>query len=128
MGIKITRFNHVTIAAPRDQKDKMVWFYEKVLGLPKLPPPTNLTASYDVYWYKLADKILHVDVSPPFIKVPHNRHFCIEVENLNEARDHFHSFDIETRADADVPYCTRFHVEDPFGGTCKNKAIRRFFR
>ncbi len=115
MGLKITKFNHLTIAAPKGEHDTVTWFYEKVLGLKKLTPPSNLTASYDVWWYELGDKVLHVDFSPPFIKVPHNRHMCIEVANLDEARKHFHSFDIETRADADVPQYLRFHVDDPFG-------------
>jgi catechol 2,3-dioxygenase-like lactoylglutathione lyase family enzyme len=115
MTLKITKFNHLTIAAPNGEHDKVIWFYEKFLGLKKLTPPKNLTASYDVWWYELGDKVLHVDFSPPFIKVPHNRHLCIEVEHLDDARKHFHSFDIETRADADVPHCIRFNVDDPFG-------------
>ncbi|MFI5334167.1 MAG: VOC family protein [Chlamydiales bacterium] len=125
MPIKITKFNHTTIAAPPGEQKKVIWFYEEVLGLERLLPPSMLSAAYDIWWYKIGDKILHVDFDPPFVKVAHNRHIAIEVEDLEEARRHFHKYNIETRGDVDVPKYYRFHVDDPFGNGIEILEIKK---
>ncbi|MFI5334163.1 MAG: VOC family protein [Chlamydiales bacterium] len=109
--LRITKFNHTSIAVPPDKHDKVVWFYETVLGLKKIPPPPNMSS---VWWYEIGDKIIHLAFDPRFIKVTHLRHIAIEVDDINEARKHFQRFNVNIRETVAIPNYDRFFVIDPF--------------
>lgn len=112
MGLRITKFNHASIAVPPGEHEKVVFFYQTVLGLKKIPPPPHIP---DVWWYEIGDKIIHIAFDPQFIKVTRTRHIAIEVDDINEARKYFQSFNIKMRETVKVPNYDRFFVEDPFG-------------
>src|ERR1700756_4473993 len=86
MKINAQRFNHITIAVPAGEHDKVRKFYGGILGLEEIPRPAALNAVYDLIWYKFLDILLHLDFTPPWVKPAENRHVALEIENLPAVR------------------------------------------
>jgi catechol 2,3-dioxygenase-like lactoylglutathione lyase family enzyme len=84
--IKVTRINHITIAAPAGEHDKVRAFYGELLGLEEIPHSGSLTSTYDLIWYKFLDILIHIDFTPPWTQSAENRHVAMEVEDLAAIR------------------------------------------
>ncbi len=113
--MKFDRINHITIGAPQEEEKKIRWFYEEVMGFKEIPHPPALDQKYRVIWYDQPNIRLHVDLTPPFIKVGIARHFALEVGDIEIARKHFVAKGAQIKEDVAVPYCYRFDVIDPVG-------------
>lgn len=115
--INFRRLNHVTMAAPADGHERARAFYGGVLGLQELQRPPQLSAVYDIVWFGCADFQIHIDFNPPWIEVAQNRHFSVEVENVEEVRKYLDSKGVVTRDAVKVPGRHWFYFLDPFGNT-----------
>ena len=82
MKVNAKRLNHVTIAVPAGEHEKVRAFYGGLLGLEEIPRPAALNAVYDLMWFKFLDILLHLDFTPPWVQPAENRHVAFEVGDL----------------------------------------------
>jgi catechol 2,3-dioxygenase-like lactoylglutathione lyase family enzyme len=115
MKLNAKRLNHITIAVPAGEHDKVREFYGEILGLEEISRPESLNAVYDLMWFKFLDILLHLDFTPPWIKPAENRHIALEVENLPAVRRYLESKQAVIREAVPIPDRDRFYLLDPFG-------------
>jgi catechol 2,3-dioxygenase-like lactoylglutathione lyase family enzyme len=115
MKIKGRRLNHITVAVPAGEHDKVRAFYGGVMGLEEIPRPVALNAVYDLMWFKFLDILLHLDFTPPWVKPAENRHIALEVDHLSEVRSYLESKGATIREAVPMPDRDRFYLLDPFG-------------
>ena len=114
-GISFRRLNHVTVAVPAGEEEKVRAFYGGVLGLKELPRNKALQDHYTLIWYELLDIQLHLDFSPPWVTPAENRHVALEVRNLAGVRTYLESKGATIREAVPMPDRDRFYLLDPFG-------------
>jgi catechol 2,3-dioxygenase-like lactoylglutathione lyase family enzyme len=115
MSIEYRRVNHVTIAVPAGEHEKVRAFYGGVLGLKEIVRPGALGSVYDLIWYECLDILLHIDFTPPWFKPAENRHLALEVKDIQSVRAYLMGKGAEIREAVVIPDRERFYVLDPFG-------------
>lgn len=115
MKIEYRRVNHVTVAVPAGQHEKVKSFYGGILGLKEVTPPGAVNGAYDILWFQWLDVLLHIDFTPPWFKPAENRHLAVEVDDLAAVRDYLQKRGAEIREAVVIPDRLRFYVLDPFG-------------
>ena len=115
MKVNARRINHVTIAVPAGEHEKVRAFYGDLLGLEEIPRPAALNAVYDLMWFKFLDILLHLDFSPPWAEPAENRHVAFEVEDLPAVRRDLERHGATIREAVTLPDRERFYLLDPFG-------------
>ena len=115
MKIEYRRVNHVTVAVPAGQHEKVKSFYGGILGLKEVTPPATVNGAYDILWFQWLDVLLHIDFTPPWFKPAENRHLAVEVDDLAAVRDYLQKRGAEIREAVVIPDRLRFYVLDPFG-------------
>lgn len=115
MNFKAKRVNHLTVAVPAGEHDRVRAFYAGVLGLEEIPRPAELNAVYDLMWFKFLDILLHLDFTPPWFTPAENRHIALEVEDLPAIRCYLESKGATIREAVPMPDRDRFYLLDPFG-------------
>ena len=115
MKINATRLNHITVAVPAGEHDKVREFYGEVLGLEEIPRPAALNKVYDLMWFKFLDIFLHLDFTPPWVKPAENRHIALEVVDLPAVRRYLEGKRVAIREAVPMPDRDRFYLLDPFG-------------
>ncbi len=115
MKLNAKRLNHVTVAVPAGEHDRVRAFYGGVLGLEEVPRPAALNAVYDLIWYKFLDLLLHLDFTPPWVTPSENRHMAVEVDDLAGLRRYLEGQHAIIREAVPMPDRERFYLLDPFG-------------
>jgi catechol 2,3-dioxygenase-like lactoylglutathione lyase family enzyme len=115
MELNAKRLNHITVAVPAGEHARVRAFYGGILGLEEVPRPAELTAVYDLLWFKFLDICLHLDFTPPWRPPAENRHVAFEIEDLAAFRRYLESKDAAIREAVALPDRDRFYLLDPFG-------------
>jgi catechol 2,3-dioxygenase-like lactoylglutathione lyase family enzyme len=115
MKIEYRRINHVTVAVPAGEHEKVRGFYGGLLGLKEVQRADVLNKVYDLIWYEWMDILLHIDFSPPWAKPAENRHVAVEVRDLHAVRAHLERQGAEIVEAVPIPDRERFYLLDPFG-------------
>ena len=115
MKLNAKRLNHITVAVPAGEHDKVRAFYGDVLGLEEILRPDALNKVYDLMWFKFLDIQLHLDFTPPWTKLAENRHIALEVENLPAVRRYLEGKQATILEAVAMPDRDRFYLLDPFG-------------
>lgn len=115
MKIDARRINHITLAAPAGEHDKVRAFYGGVLGLQEIPFPDSLKGVYDLIWFELADIQLHIDFTPPWSVTAQNRHFATEIHSLGDFRAYLAGRGANVQSAVPIAGRERFFLFDPFG-------------
>lgn len=115
MKFQARRLNHITVAVPAGEHDKVREFYGEVLGLEEIPRPATLNRAYDLIWFKFLDIVLHLDFTPPWVRPAENRHIAFEVVDLPAIRRYLESKRVSIREAVVMPDRDRFYLLDPFG-------------
>ena len=97
MTIEYRRINHVTLAVPAGEHERVRTFYGGVLGLREVKRPEALGVVYDIIWYELLDMLLHIDFTPPWTKPTENRHVAVEVKDLHAVRAYLEEKGVEKK-------------------------------
>ena len=113
--ISFRRINHVTVAVPAGEEEKVRAFYGGILGLKEVPRDKALAGRYKLIWYELRDILLHLDFSPPWVTPAENRHVALEVKDLTNVRAYLESKGAEIREAVPMADRDRFYLIDPFG-------------
>jgi catechol 2,3-dioxygenase-like lactoylglutathione lyase family enzyme len=115
MKIEYRRINHITIAVPAGEHEKVRAFYGGLLGLKEIERPGVLNQVYDLIWYEWMGIFLHIDFSPPWTKPAENRHVAVEVRNLQAVRAHLERRGAHIVDAVPMPDRERLYLLDPFG-------------
>ena len=115
MKVNAKRINHVTVAVPAGEHERVRAFYGGLLGLEEIPRPAALNAVYDLMWFRFLDILLHLDFTPPWIAPAENRHLAFEIEDLPTVRRYLETNGATIRKAVAMPDRERFYLLDPFG-------------
>jgi catechol 2,3-dioxygenase-like lactoylglutathione lyase family enzyme len=115
MKIEYRRVNHLTVAVPAGQHEKVKSFYGGILGLKEVTPLATVNGAYDILWFQWLDVLLHIDFTPPWFKPAEDRHLAVEVDDIAAVRDYLQKRGAEIREAVVIPDRLRFYVLDPFG-------------
>jgi catechol 2,3-dioxygenase-like lactoylglutathione lyase family enzyme len=104
-------------------------FYGGMLGLVEKPVPASL-ADQELVWFEAGPSELELHFLPD--PVPPDpaaqRHFCLEVDDLEGWRRRLESAGIETSDQTPIPNRPRFFCRDPFGSLIELTTILGDYR
>jgi predicted enzyme related to lactoylglutathione lyase len=113
--MKLLAIDHVQITVAPEDVETTLAFYEKVIGLARIPKSNSRAGG----WFELGDHQLHVGVETSASRaanVASKRHICLRVADLDDAERAMRAANVEIIADADpAPGWKRFYVRDPGG-------------
>ena len=122
VGMKLRGLQHVSCPYPEGQQDAVRGFYGDTLGLREVPVPRTLDAQRLV-WYSAGDGLeLHffIERTDPATR----RHFCLDVDDLDEVRRRLAAAGNEPYDDTPIPNRPRFFCRDPFGNLIEFTSIQ----
>ena len=111
--MRLRRLQHVSSPFADGDQDALRAFYGGVLGLREIPTPSTL-GHLDLVWFSAGDGMeLHffrgeADPAPA-------RHFCLDVDGLDEVRQRLVEAGHEPHDDTPIPNRPRFFCRDPAG-------------
>lgn len=124
--MKLRGLQHVSSPFPDGQQDAVRHFYGELLGLVEIPAPHTLQQRRLV-WYSVGDG-LELHFFPGETSPGSARHFCLDVENLEELRRRLSDAGCEITEDAVIPNRPRFFCRDPFGNLMEFTRIEGSYR
>src|SRR5207237_10809745 len=104
-------------------------FYGGVLGLEEKVPPEILIPR-GVIWFAAGDDDLEIHFLPEDIPVDRTsgRHFCLQVDDIQEMRTRLERAGHEVQDAESFPYRERFFSRDPFGNMIEFTTITGDYR
>jgi len=110
------RLQHVSTPYHRGRQDEVRAFYGGVLGLEEKEVPESLR-DQELVWFSAGDGELELHFLPdPVAPDPRaQRHFCLEVEDVQAWRRRVEAAGVETSDQTPIPNRPRFFCRDPFG-------------
>ena len=129
MASAVRRLQHVSTPYPRGRQEEVRAFYGDVLGLVEKPVPDSLV-DQELVWFEAGppDLELHFlpdPVPPDFVA---QRHFCLEVGDLDGWRRKLEGAGVETSEQTPIQNRPRFFCRDPFGNLIELTTIRGDYR
>ncbi len=113
MKPRVTRMDHIQIAAPAGCEAAAREFYGSILGMEEIEKPPTLRARGGC-WFQCGDQQLHIGVESDF-RPAKKAHPAFVVADLDELRKVLEARGITTVNDDALPGTRRFYAEDPWG-------------
>jgi catechol 2,3-dioxygenase-like lactoylglutathione lyase family enzyme len=110
---KVTRIDHIQIAAPRGCEAAAQEFYGTLLGLEPIEKPAALRDRGGC-WFACADQQVHIGVENDF-RPSRKAHAGFAVAALDELRSRLVAKGVPVLDDHSLPGTRRFYAEDPWG-------------
>jgi catechol 2,3-dioxygenase-like lactoylglutathione lyase family enzyme len=110
---RVTRIDHIQIAAPEGCEPAARDFYGSLLGLVEIEKPQNLRARGGC-WFQCGSQQLHVGVEKPF-HAAKKAHPAFLVPRMDELRDALEKRGVPVVEDYALPGTRRFYAQDPWG-------------
>jgi catechol 2,3-dioxygenase-like lactoylglutathione lyase family enzyme len=110
---RVTRIDHIQIAAPVGCEAAARNFYGLFLGMEEIEKPPVLRARGGC-WFRCGDQQLHIGVERDF-RPAKKAHPAFLVADLDELRAALAARGIAVVDDAELPGTRRFYAEDPWG-------------
>jgi catechol 2,3-dioxygenase-like lactoylglutathione lyase family enzyme len=111
--MRLRGLQHVSSPFPEDRRGDVQRFYGEVLGLREIPPPSSL-ASMNLVWFS-AGPGLEMHFFPGPTDPSSARHFCLDVDDLEETRQRLAESGAAPYDDTPIPNRPRFFCRDPVG-------------
>lgn len=119
--MKVRRLQHVSSPFTDGDQEALRTFYGDVLGLREIPTPSTLE-HLGLIWFSTGDGVeLHFFRGPA--DPAEARHFCLDIEGLDEARQRLRDAGHEPYDDAPIPNRPRFFCRDPAGNLVEFTSI-----
>jgi catechol 2,3-dioxygenase-like lactoylglutathione lyase family enzyme len=119
--VKLRSLQHVSSPYPEGQDGAVRRFYGEVLGLGEIPTPSTL-AGMRLLWFSAGDGLeLHFFPSPP--DPESRRHFCLDIDDLEDTRRRLQEAGQEPFDDTPIPNRPRFFCSDPVGNLIEFTSI-----
>ena len=101
-------------------------FYRDVLGLREQPTPSTL-AAMNLLWFTAGDGLeLHFFPGPQDLES--RRHFCFNIDDLEETRRRLQEAGLAPFDDTPIPNRPRFFCRDPVGNLIEFTSIEGDYR
>ena len=113
MSVRVTRFDHIQIAAPQGCEAAAREFYGSLLGLQEIEKPESLR-SRGGCWFQCGNQQVHVGIEQNFSPAK-KAHPAFFTSDLDELRQALLARGIKVSDDDSIPGTRRFHAEDPWG-------------
>jgi catechol 2,3-dioxygenase-like lactoylglutathione lyase family enzyme len=125
----VRRLQHVSTPYPRGRQGDVRAFYGDVLGLVEKPVPASLV-DQGLVWFEAGppDLELHFLPDPVPPDAAAQRHFCLEVEDLEGWRRKLETAGVETIDQTPIRNRPRFFCRDPFGNLIELTTILGDYR
>jgi catechol 2,3-dioxygenase-like lactoylglutathione lyase family enzyme len=121
MAMAVIRLQHASVPMPVGGNDDARAFYNGILGMEEVRPPSSLDADRLV-WFKAGDTGHEVHVFTDEGHGPNAaQHLCLQLDDIKAMRQHIE----ETTAIHNRP---RFNVRDPFGNLIELTQITGDYR
>jgi catechol 2,3-dioxygenase-like lactoylglutathione lyase family enzyme len=123
-GLSLPRLHHVSVPIPAESQETIRTFYSKVLGLSEKPVPHTLRHR-GLVWFAAGDGEMELHFVPDtHLATPGEaRHFCLEVDDLEEYRQRALKAGCQIIEDALIPHRPRFFILDPVGNRIEFTSI-----
>ena len=112
--MKVNSVDHVQIAVPPDKEEEAVEFYERVLGLNRLPKPGGTDDARGV-WLDGGNVQVHIGVQPTGFQPASKAHVGFIVADLAKAQAELERLQVPTKPGGSLPGFKRFFATDPAG-------------
>jgi catechol 2,3-dioxygenase-like lactoylglutathione lyase family enzyme len=124
--MKLRNLQHVSSPYPEGDAASMRKFYGEVLGLREQPIPSTL-AGMNLVWFSAGEGLeLHFFPGSPDGKS--ERHFCFDIEDLEEARRRLQEAGLAPYDASPIPNRPRFFCRDPAGNLIEFTRIEGDYR
>ena len=111
--MRLRSLQHVSSPYPDGRSADVQRFYGEVLGLREVPPPSTL-ADMRLLWFS-AGPGLELHFFPGPTDPSSRRHFCLDIEDLEETRERLVDSGAAPYDDTPIPNRPRFFCSDPIG-------------
>jgi catechol 2,3-dioxygenase-like lactoylglutathione lyase family enzyme len=119
--MNLRSLQHVSTPYPPGRRDEVRAFYTEALGLTEIPVPHTLRAG--LVWYTVGDG-LELHFYPGELAPGSERHFCLDVEDLDATRAQLAGAGVEPYDTTPIPNRPRFFCRDPFGNLVEFTTIQ----
>jgi catechol 2,3-dioxygenase-like lactoylglutathione lyase family enzyme len=124
----VARLQHVSTPYPPGRVEELRAFYGGVLGLEEKPVPESL-AGRGLVWFSAGEGERELHFLPEQdVGGRSMRHFCLEVDDVEESRRAIAAAGWETLEATPIPNRPRFFCRDPFGNLIELTTIRGDYR
>jgi catechol 2,3-dioxygenase-like lactoylglutathione lyase family enzyme len=106
-------FDHMQVAIPRGQEDRVRTFYAGLLGLMEIPKP-GASAGRGGVWFQCGQLQLHLGVEEPFAPAG-KAHPALRIQGYEQLLAKLIAAGYRVVQDTQLPGVTRSFVSDPFG-------------
>ncbi|HLZ62118.1 MAG TPA: VOC family protein [Ktedonosporobacter sp.] len=115
-GLSLPRLHHVSLPIPDGTQESIRTFYSKVLGLTEKPVPHTLRHR-GLVWFAAGDGEMELHFVPDtYLSHPAEaRHFCLEVDDVEEYRKRLVEAGCQIVEADPIPHRPRFFFLDPVG-------------
>jgi catechol 2,3-dioxygenase-like lactoylglutathione lyase family enzyme len=110
---RVTRIDHIQLAAPEGCEPAAREFYGALLGMKEIEKPPLLRARGGC-WFQCGDQQVHIGVERNFAPAK-KAHPAFAVADLDELRQAFAARGVAVIDDDTFPGTRRFYAEDPWG-------------
>lgn len=124
--MKLRSLQHVSSPYPDGEGASVRRFYAEVLGLSEQPVPSTLTGM-SLLWFTAGDG-LEIHFFPGPQDVESRRHFCFDIDDLEETRRRLEAAGLEPFDDTPIPNRPRFFCRDPVGNLIEFTRIEGDYR
>ena len=107
-AVELRRLDHVQLAMPAGREEEGTAFYQRLLGLTRVPKPERL-AGRGGCWFEQGDVRIHLGVDPDF-RPARQAHPAILVRGLSALVDRLRDAGVPVTEEEESVY-----VDDPFG-------------
>ncbi len=127
--MRVKRLQHVSTPYPSGLDDEVRTFYGGLLGLEEKPLPESFSGR-PIVWYEAGagEYELHFLPEESPAESGTARHFCLEVDDLDECRRRLEGAGYETGDPTPIAGRPRFTCRDPFGHLLEFTAILDDYR
>jgi catechol 2,3-dioxygenase-like lactoylglutathione lyase family enzyme len=120
--VRLRSLQHVSSPFPPGAQSVIRTFYGGHLGLTEIPPPASL-AHLDLVWYS-AGPGLELHFFPGETDAHAARHFCLDVDDLDETRRQLEVAGLGPYDDTPIHNRPRFFCRDPTGNLIEFTSIQ----
>ncbi|TKH05642.1 glyoxalase [Peribacillus simplex] len=113
MSFIFKSIDHYQLASPKNTEDQSRKFFTEILMFKEVNKPRSLRSNGGL-WFESGSIKIHIGTEDNFIPA-RKAHPALEVENLNDFKQHLITKHISFTVDERLPGANRIYLADPFG-------------
>jgi len=121
-AVLLDAIDHVQLAMPPGGEELATWFYEGVLGVPRVPKPPHLAVRGGC-WFERGALRIHVGVQDDFVPAT-KAHPAFTVLDLDRLEASIAAQGLPVRREEDPLGPDVLYVDDPFGNRIELRPVR----